>query len=115
MLFHDCVLTRTHLFLRGLTQVSSCALCDLSDEFPLHLFRDCRTVRDLWMHLVPTQYNDPFFQSTLLDWLTLNMKEFRSNFEGMEWNATFILTCWWIWKMHIDKVINKGDLKVDIK
>lgn len=50
-----------------------------------------------------------------MDWLTLNTREFCTNFEGLEWNVVFIITCWWIWKMCNDKVFNRGDLKVDFK
>lgn len=79
----------------------------MSEETPLHLFRDCGAIQLIWRTFVPTNYHEQFFQSSFLEWVDANITQKHLLWEGVEWNMVFFGICWWQWKYQND-VVFKG-------
>lgn len=63
--------------------------------------------------MIPPSLQSGFFSVPFLHWINLNMLTNGDKWEGLEWNAVFLVLCWWIWKQRNDHIFNMGNLKFD--
>lgn len=62
------------------------------EETTLHVMRDCKSAKHIWMQLLKTSVTKLFFEVNLEDWLSLNMQS-NLGWEEESWQAIWATTC----------------------
>lgn len=76
---------------------SHCNNCTDELETTLHALRDCPLVLVIWMNLVRVDCRGEFFDSSLDDWITLNMSRHCGIDTEMDWKAVWANASHMIW------------------
>lgn len=97
-MLHDSVLSKTKLEQRGMQVPTICLMCNETDETPLHIFRDCEEIKQLWTCFVPENFQQSFFQANFEDWVNMNIAQTHRDCKGKQWNVIFLVICWWQWR-----------------
>ncbi|CAN1797288.1 Putative ribonuclease H protein At1g65750 [Linum perenne] len=66
---HDRLLTNAERKRRHLCAFDTCSRCSIAPEETIHVLRDCKFARDLWVSLIPPDKHHSFFAGSLQDWL----------------------------------------------
>ncbi|KAF7816000.1 hypothetical protein G2W53_029969 [Senna tora] len=72
--------------------------CGREEETVLHAIRDCDVVAELWMRFLSPHRWNTFFSLDLGDWIEWNSKIHAGNDLSENWQSTFGVTCWYVWK-----------------
>lgn len=82
-----------------------CVWCDNKEENTMHVLRDCRLAKEIWVRLLPDHDRVGFFSGNLWEWLELNLK--RLSGTGKEnWVSTFAVSCWLLWKWRNKRIFD---------
>ena len=81
---------------RHMASDSSCACCGDETESLLHILRDCKEAKDLWIGIVKPSMFWKFFSTDMDEWLQLNILK-PHLFGGDKWDALFATICWHLW------------------
>lgn len=71
-MLNNQVLTKSLLIERGLGIDRSCTICAHDEETPIHLFRDCVMVCNIWLALIPSHVHSSFFHLSFDEWVRMN-------------------------------------------
>ncbi|GAU17933.1 hypothetical protein TSUD_330570 [Trifolium subterraneum] len=52
-----------------LPTIAKCRFCSMEGTATIHVLRDCRRARAIWVQMVPPQVHDEFFSISLHDWM----------------------------------------------
>lgn len=66
-------------------------------ETTIHVLRDCNLAMVIWMHIVRLDCRDDFFNSSLEDWIAMNMSQHLGVHEHLNWQAMWANACHLIW------------------
>ncbi|KAK8526975.1 hypothetical protein V6N12_054207 [Hibiscus sabdariffa] len=85
----------------------SCTICDTQDESTLHVLRDCKFAREVWLYFSPVVYSPTFFTENLQAWLISNIHchALVSKY-SIPWYTFFISILWQLWKARNEHVFN---------
>lgn len=114
-MLHNRVLTKSLLIKKGLGMENSCSIRASAEEMPIHLFRDCSTVKNIWLALIPPQVHNSFFSLLFDQWVSLNCQFMDYSWEGMSWSALFFVFYWCLWKKRNDKLFNGKNLTLNVQ
>ncbi|KAK8477373.1 hypothetical protein V6N12_013818 [Hibiscus sabdariffa] len=84
-----------------------CTTCDTHDESTLHVLRDCKFVREVWLYFSPAVYSPTFFTESLQAWLlsNINCHDLVSDY-SIPWSTIFVSILWQLWKARNEHVFN---------
>ncbi|KAF7806109.1 ribonuclease H [Senna tora] len=98
LIAHGKILTNSHRLHRKLTDNAMCPRCGREEETALHALRDCDSVADLWMRFLNPQRWNAFFSLDLCEWIEWNRRVHVGNDISENWQTTFGVAVWHIWK-----------------
>ncbi|KAF7831188.1 putative ribonuclease H protein At1g65750 family [Senna tora] len=98
LIAHCKILTNSHHLHRKLTDNAMCPRCGREEETALHALRDCDSVAELWMRILNPQRWNAFFSLDLCDWIEWNRRVHAWNDISENWQTTFGVADWHIWK-----------------
>lgn len=79
----------------------ACALCSASIENTLHILHDCPIAYDLWRQCpftdTPVYSNSFWTESSILQWLSINLKSDAYLPHYSPWATFFSFACWSLW------------------
>lgn len=90
-------MTNLERFRRHLSNSSTCSVCNGGVETIMHVLRDCPAMAGVWERIVPWERRNGFFEASLLEWLSMNLREDVS-VDGSSWASLFAVSIWWSWK-----------------
>ncbi|XP_016168765.1 uncharacterized protein LOC107611342 [Arachis ipaensis] len=70
---HNTILTNLERRRRHLTTDGACPRCWHHEELVIHVLRDCFYARSIWQRLIPPNGINSFFNTSLNNWLSLNL------------------------------------------
>ncbi|CAN1189279.1 Putative ribonuclease H protein At1g65750 [Linum perenne] len=88
---HERVLTNVERCRRHMAQDNNCYHCPDSREDLLHVGRDCKLAKEVWLSLFPHLTETNFFSLGLQDWL-------RAGIQERDFSLSFGLVIWLLWK-----------------
>ncbi|KAF7830866.1 ribonuclease H [Senna tora] len=94
----ECLAGSNHPLHRKLTDNAMCPRCGKEEETALHALRDCDSVADLWMRFLNPQRWNAFFSLDLCEWIEWNRHVHAGNDISENWQTTFGVAVWHIWK-----------------
>ncbi|CAA0835161.1 Polynucleotidyl transferase- ribonuclease H-like superfamily protein, partial [Striga hermonthica] len=98
LVFRERILTNSLRFRRGMGDSELCPLCRCEVETTLHVLRDCPHATSLWSLLVVSQQWSLFMNSSLREWLSINLfGGLNLGPDSSSWHATFIAAIWRLW------------------
>ncbi|KAK8559266.1 hypothetical protein V6N12_042546 [Hibiscus sabdariffa] len=105
--FKDHLMTNLERFLRSVGHHPSCTICDTQDESTLHVLRDCKFAREVWLYFSPVVYSPTFFTMNLQAWLMSNIHchDLISEY-SIPWSTFFVSILWQLWKAKNEHVFN---------
>lgn len=75
---------------RGITEVSTCELCNQGSETTIHVLRDSKFVKNFWMGLGNLRCDERFFELGICPWLKENLHIGQKAEENsIPWNIFF--------------------------
>ncbi|KAH9666643.1 putative ribonuclease H protein [Citrus sinensis] len=112
-ILHGKLKTYRELNRRNIPVSDVCVRCGISAEDILHAVRDCRCIKNLWLHLVPARHHLSFFQSNLRAWMAANMQNKWKIDSELPWDCIFGVAIWrlWFWRNHFIMAGNLVDSK----
>ncbi|KAH9750393.1 putative ribonuclease H protein [Citrus sinensis] len=112
-ILHGKLKTYRELSRRNIPVSDVCVRCGISAEDILHAVRDCRCIKNLWLHLVPARHHLSFFQSNLRAWIAANMQNKWKIDSELPWDCIFGVAIWrlWFWQNHFIMAGNLVDSK----
>ncbi|CAN1165565.1 Putative ribonuclease H protein At1g65750 [Linum perenne] len=103
---HNRLLTNAERRRRHLCATESCSRCSSASEDAIHVLRDCKFARDLWLSLIPTANLQSFFAGTLQDWLCREL-------QNAEFGQLVGIACWLLWKARNEAIFDKVSVTSD--
>lgn len=93
---HERIQVRLFLFNKNIASSPSCPFSCGQDESVVHCLRDCAHAAKLWKSLVAPNKAQVFFNSSLPEWIGLNMSSRMGNFSssGLDWFG--LGNCFWL-------------------
>ncbi|MBA0686721.1 hypothetical protein Goari_014309, partial [Gossypium aridum] len=84
---------------KGIEHDSVCGVCGQDSEDVLYATRDCSVARNVWDHLIPTEWCSRFYARNIQEWLVLNLQN-QHNWclGGVDWQCLFGIIAWRLWK-----------------
>lgn len=108
LLLHDRVLTKMLLVKRGKVTDAFCPSCSNEEESPLHLFRDCKSAKALWLQVILAYMLNYFLFSLHWEtWVICNLMKKEFSWENLSWHSFFVIICWWLWKKRNELVFRE--------
>ncbi|KAF7811130.1 putative ribonuclease H protein At1g65750 family [Senna tora] len=104
---HDRILTNVARKRRGMAATDVCTRCNVAAEDLLHTLRDCVKARSIWLKLVHPSKWHLFFNTSRLNWLSLNLSS-NMGWHGSDWGVIFAYACWYIWRMRNAEVFDNS-------
>lgn len=74
-----------------------CHYCNTNNEDVLHIFRDCKYARQLWLSLLNPNNIFQFFTVQLCDWMVLNLKNKIGQEMDSDWVLVWGVFTWKLW------------------
>lgn len=96
---------------RGLTEVSTCVVCNQNDESMLHILRDCNKIRPVWLSLVNGGVHNNFWHMDIEEWLFTNLVE-RMGIDTAHWKICFGVALRVLWLSRNDLVFNNKEFRI---
>jgi ribonuclease HI len=92
-----------------------CSHCTLQVESILHVLRDCPLARVVWIHLVPMNLRQNFFDMELKQWFDTNCSNEMEDSNNIRWNAIWAMACHNLWQWrnkehHDDNVVRPPEI-----
>lgn len=92
----------------GLTSTSYCPICNDAIESCLHILRDCKMAKEVWLSCL----HDPsmvkhFFQGNLHEWIKDNLSSTVHDGMASGWEERFTAVIWWLWKWRNGNIFNE--------
>ncbi|MBA0880011.1 hypothetical protein Goshw_024270 [Gossypium schwendimanii] len=83
----------------GIGYISSCPICGHGFEDIVHVFRDCLTAKEVWLHVIPSEQHQRFFSDTLQNWLSANLFCHLRLQDGgnVTWSAVEVVKVFFSW------------------
>ncbi|RYR72069.1 hypothetical protein Ahy_A02g006258 [Arachis hypogaea] len=103
LVIHNAILTNVERSRRHLTTDNACPRCRQHEESILHLLRDCSYARRVWQRLIPANGIHSFFNTSLHDWLILNLTA------NSYWSCLFGVAISSLWFFR-NKLVFKGEI-----
>ncbi|KAK9042856.1 hypothetical protein V6N11_071211 [Hibiscus sabdariffa] len=105
--FRDRLMTNLERCRRSVGHHPYCTTCDTHDESTLHVLRDCKFARDVWLYFSPSLYSPTFFTESLQAWLlsNINCHDPVSDY-SIPWSTIFVSILWQLWKARNEHVFN---------
>ena len=94
---HNSLLTNEERCRRNMAVDDRCHRCRNEQESLLHVLRDCEEAKQLWKNIGGPGSLRLFFEYSLLDWLTINIKN-TTVVQGVRWCDFFATICWLLWR-----------------
>ncbi|KAK8986478.1 hypothetical protein V6N11_010034 [Hibiscus sabdariffa] len=105
--FRDRLMTNLERCRRSVGHHPYCTTCDTHDESTLHILRDCKFAREVWLYFLPGVYSPIFFTESLQAWLLSNIHCHALASEySIPWSTIFISILWQLWKARNEHVFN---------
>ncbi|MBA0590479.1 hypothetical protein Gorai_019184, partial [Gossypium raimondii] len=77
---------------KGIEHDSVCGVCGQDSEDVLYATRDCSVARNVWDHLIPTEWCSRFYARNLQEWLVLNLQNQHNwHLGGTSWTNSEII------------------------
>ncbi|MBA0741979.1 hypothetical protein Gogos_015096, partial [Gossypium gossypioides] len=84
---------------KGIGHDSACGVCGQDSKDVLYATRDCFVARNVWDHLIPTEWCSRFYARNLQEWLVLNLQNQHNWHLGdADWQCLFGIIAWRLWK-----------------
>jgi hypothetical protein len=93
---HDRLLTNDRKHIMGLGS-DRCEFCRDTVETTLHVLRDCKLVRTLWISLVDSSLRYQFFTCDLNDWNAMNLGSKGRKSAYDDWSCMWAMACHMVW------------------
>lgn len=97
-LAHGKILTNEARQRRGLASNGDCTRCALNVEDCIHLVRDCKFAREVWLKLILNQSRLLFLSLPLREWLEWSLASPELNSFDKYWPAKTAICRWKLWK-----------------
>lgn len=97
-LLHERLLTNQYQFRCNATISATCGLCQDPNETIEHVFHSCLMARKVWSTCTMSPQIWQTFHLHFRDWLTINLKDDRLWYNGIQWRSFFAFILWFIWK-----------------
>ncbi|KAL8152225.1 hypothetical protein V2J09_009985 [Rumex salicifolius] len=92
LLAHDCILSNANRVRRRIGNSDKCGVCPTVVEDALHIVRNCKQGKSLWVRIgVPLSEPD-FWNQGLQEWICANLSR------SPKWAELFSYTVWWLWR-----------------
>jgi hypothetical protein len=96
MVKHDRLLTNERKHQMGLGS-DLCDFCRDCTETTIHVLRDCKLVRNLWISLVDVSLQYHIFTCDLNDWFAINVGSKGRKSAYDDWSCTWVMACHMVW------------------
>ncbi|CAN1779029.1 Putative ribonuclease H protein At1g65750 [Linum perenne] len=103
---HNRLLTNVERKRRHLSAEEYCDHCRDAVEDTLHVLRDCRFARKLWVSILPPDRIPNFFSGTLQDWLIRELKD-------PEFGQLVGIAAWLLWKARNEAIFENTPVTSD--
>lgn len=103
---HQVILTNEERVRRRMGDSAVCPVCRGATESIIHVLRDCPTMAEIWIRLVPRSKRGGFFTKSVSEWLFENLSR-RTARWGDHWPTLFAVAVWWGWKWRCGNVFGE--------
>jgi hypothetical protein len=76
---------------------SFCAFCGDVEETELHVLSDCPRCMNVWLNIIHGNKREVFFNSTLQQWININMNGTIEGIEVNKWDSYWPSACHSLW------------------
>jgi hypothetical protein len=76
---------------------SFCAFCGDVEETELHVLRDCPRCMNVWLNIIHGNKREVFFNSTLQQWINININGTIEGIEVNKWDSYWASACHSLW------------------
>lgn len=116
LLVSNRILTNSTRWKRRIAETSpSCYISGAPEEDTNHIIRDCTTVEEVQLHLLPHILVHRFFSLYLNEWIQWNLSSDVIHSRKDKWQIKFVLTCWWIWRWRNESIFNRTTQSLQYK
>lgn len=112
-LSHGRILTNVARWMRELAVHGACSRCAMHEEVYIHLVRDCKESKQVWLHLDPPHFYQHFFSLSTQEWLEYNLMSPEMRKIDRNWPKKVASCCWNKWKWRNETIFNNNSIPKD--
>lgn len=115
LVYHQRIMSNDMRARRGFAILNNCHRCPNAKEDVDHILRSCPNAKDVWRKIAPNRVMQNAWKKPFLTWVGDNVRNRERPGGAANWNTTFAVTVWWLWRWRNDQIFNDSHMMIKEK